>query len=269
MYKLSAVEEGDLELINNSLDSPIEVDETPWHEANNIWKQRIPWYPDGCFGLYRMASEGYTRRELLADAAIHTLGVVGGLLGVGALLERVAIHKPPVEVALSIALYSVSLLAMMLCSAIFNGLAWSSRIWELQLADHAGILLLIAGTYSPLMIVAGCPRVLTFVWLLASISFGAKALRSKADVIALHVPCFLAMGWAVVIVWQDVCENFTPWAQQRALLGGVLYTLGLIPWAANTWEFHNALWHAFVLAASACFFSVQFFEVSEHTSFLQ
>merc|ERR1712061_955682 len=103
------------------------------------------------------------------------------------------------------------------------------HIWALQLADHAGILLLIAGSYSPFMTMASCPRTLCFVWAVALVSITAKASRSRLDKEAFHVPCFLMMGWCALVVWRDVISFFAPWAQASAVLGGVLYTVGLIP----------------------------------------
>lgn len=70
-------------------------------------------------------------------------------------------------------------------------------------------------------------------------------------------------GGAVVTAYSDVLVSLTPWAQRMCLLGGVLYTVGLIPWAANGLEYHNAIWHLFVLAASGCFFAVQILEVAQ------
>merc|ERR1719421_1356919 len=137
---------------------------------------------------------------------------------------------------------------MLCCSAVFNGLAWSRHIWALQLCDHTGILLLIAGTYTPMMTFVCCPISLIFVWSLAVFSFTAKASRSRLDVVALHVPCFLLMGWSCVLIWKDLVEVFTYWACGMCLAGGLFYTLGLVPWAISKLEFHNAIWHVFVLA---------------------
>ena len=113
----------------------------------SFWRQRFPWYPDHCFGPYRPLASGYSRRELAADGIVHVLGLALSLIGIGALMTLVLIHDPPSEIVLSLGVYSFSLITMLLCSACFNGLAWSKHLWRLQLADHAGILILIAGTY--------------------------------------------------------------------------------------------------------------------------
>ncbi|EOD27064.1 hypothetical protein EMIHUDRAFT_203601 [Emiliania huxleyi CCMP1516] len=228
------------------------------------WRETVAWYPDGIFGPYRPPSTGYSRRELLADGVVHVAGVALGFVGVGALLATQAAKRPPAEVVGALLVYCASLLAMLLCSATFNGLAWSKpHLWALQLADHTGILLLIAGTYCPIMAMACCPRTLVFVWGLALTSFAVKASRSRLDVVNVHVPLFIMMGWAVVSAWGDVMGALTPWAQSMCLAGGLLYTVGLVPWAVNRLEYHNAVWHVFVLAASGCFFAVQLLEVAQ------
>ena len=162
-------------------------------------------------------------------------------------------------------MYAFSLVCMLFCSATFNMMVatWKKSTWELQLADHLGILLLIAGTYTPFMLHACSPRVLAFVWLVGLLSFVAKASRSKTlDVVQLHVPCFLAMGWACTMTWTAVSQTITPWAIRRLVVGGCLYTGGLVPWACNFVEFHNAIWHVCVLAASAVFYSVVYHELA-------
>ena len=170
----------------------------------------------------------------------------------------------PAPLAAGLGLYALSLVCMLFCSATFNMMVatWKKSTWELQLADHLGILLLIAGTYTPFMLHACSPRVLAFVWLVGAVSFAAKASKSPLDVVQLHVPCFLAMGWACTMTWTAVSQTITPWAIRRLVIGGCLYTGGLVPWACNFVEFHNAIWHVCVLAASAVFYSVVYHELA-------
>lgn len=100
-------------------------------------------------------------------------------------------------------------------------------------------------------------------------SFTAKASGSYLDLLALHVLCFLAMGWACVASWADVSGALSPQALQGLLLGGTLYTVGLLPWACQRLEYHNAIWHGFVLAASAVFYWVIYNEVAMPSAFWQ
>lgn len=230
---------------------------------NRYWSECIPWYPDGCFGPYRSNAYGYSRRELAADGATHVIGITLGCVAVVMLIVSGVVHKPPVEVTVALSVYGAGLLCMLCCSAVFNGLAWTKHIWALQLCDHIGILFLIAGSYTPIMTFACCPRTLAFVWVLAVVSMVAKASRSRLDVVQFHVPIFLLMGWSCMAIWKDVVAVLTPWACRGCVVGGILYTVGLVPWAINKLEFHNAIWHVFVLAASACFLAVMYHEISQ------
>jgi hemolysin III len=230
--------------------------------AAGYWRERIPWYPKTVFGPYRM--RGYSRRELVADGVVHAAGCVLGLAAAALLVPRVLVVETPALLACGLALYALSLVTMLFCSATFNMMvrSWTECTRELQLADHLGILLLISGTYTPFLMHACSPRTLAFVWVVGLISFVAKASRSPLDVVQLHVPCFLAMGWACTMTWPAVTATITPWAIRHMFIGGCLYTGGLVPWACNSLEFHNAIWHVCVLAASAMFYSVVYHELA-------
>ena len=231
----------------------------------SYWASSIPWYPDACFGPYRKPAVGYSRRELLADGIVHSIGLIGGAAAMLHLFGSMSAQLP-VGVEFSIYLYAASFLLMLCCSSLWNGLAWHTKYLRLlQLADHAGILILICGSYSPMMISACHPRLLCLNWALACMSAVVKASKSRLDAVWFHIPLFVSMGWSVVGVWEAFWSHFSPWAKERCVLAGVLYTVGLLPWAANRIEGHNALWHMFVLAGSAAFYSVILHEVGQAT----
>lgn len=232
---------------------------------HSYWKETLPWYPDGCFGPYRSAKLGYSRRELAADFSVHIFGMCAGSVGVVLLSIRALMSSEvSAQLCAGILLYAASLQSMLCCSAVFNMKvgSWPHRLWALQLADHTGILFLIAGSYTPFMLAFDRPRILGFVWSVGLFSFVAKATSSPLDVVPVHVACFLAMGWAMVAIWDDFVQYSTAWSFPLIVFGGVLYTIGLAPWACSFLEFHNAIWHIFVLAASAVFFVVIYSEVA-------
>lgn len=229
----------------------------------SYWEEYIPWYPDGCFGPYRSNKIGYSRRELVADMAIHVVGLVVGFAGCIALLMTASENDVSLELQQSLKVYCVSLMTMLSCSFVFNSFAWSSHIWLLQLFDHIGIVFLIAGSYTPIMTFFCCPRTLAFVWIMALVTFTIKASRSRFDVTQVHVPIFLFMGWCIVALWRIALPASTHWGMAVCFTGGVFYTVGLIPWATNVIEFHNAIWHVFVLAGSTCIFAFIYNEVAQ------
>ena len=233
------------------------------------WRAQIAWYPDGCFGPYRSPAVGYSRRELAADMIVHALGVAGGAAASLYLLSSLD-QGLPAPILNAIRVYLASLMTMLVCSATFNALAWKrEHLRMLQLADHIGILCLICGSLTPMMIHAGCTTLLGLNWTAACVSATIKASGSALDVVALHVPLFVGMGWSVVVVWEDFWVHFTPWAKEMCVLTGLLYCAGLVPWACNRLEGHNALWHFFVLVASSTFYLVVLLELSRPSAWMQ
>lgn len=222
--------------------------------APGPWKDTIEWYP-----LQRF----YSRRELASDFLVHAVGILLAAAGNLLLALRLWDLRPPPEIVGSVALYGFTLLAMISCSAVYNSgqVVWKHRAVELSQADHAGIVLLIVGTYTPLMACTCAWRLLSFVWAVGVFDIAAKASRGWLDRLPLHVVCFLLMGWSVLIAWESVAANFSRWACQMFVTGGVLYTVGLVPWGIRRLEGHVAIWHVFVIAASSAFFSVVYTEV--------
>mmetsp|Transcript_26073 Transcript_26073/g.78257 ORF Transcript_26073/g.78257 Transcript_26073/m.78257 type:complete len:289 (-) Transcript_26073:37-903(-) len=227
-----------------------------------FWTQRIRWYPDGCFGPYRAEHLGYSRRELMLDAAVHVVGLAVFSACSGALLHALCAYAPSDATKVSLLFYVCSVLMMISCSFVFNISAWSRRwIWSLQLADHLGIHAEIVGTGTALLVHCGKPRQLAAVWALAVASVGVKGLRvTRYDIIHFHIPLFLLQGLAVV---HGICTSdaLSTRALCQAVCGGLILAVGLAPWALSKYEFHNALWHVHVLAGSGVLFHVIFHEL--------
>lgn len=211
--------------------------------------ERISWYE---------GKRQYSRRELLADACVHLIGVSASVTASSALLVQLAQPlspaQPPLQPAVRLALqwYSGCLPTMWLSSAVYNGFAWSepTRLRRLKLLDHAGICVMIVGSMAPFMALCGCFRLLTALTTFAVANVAQMAAMPN-EVGALHLVAFLAMGWCMACVREHLQVALSPWAQQRCLLGGALYTTGLVPFASSRLEFHTAIWHLHVLAACA------------------
>ena len=223
------------------------------------WDERIDWY----LGSVKQERK-YSRRELALDFYIHSVGLILAILGCVAIANRLAVRKPPQIMIFSVCLYAVSLVSMLACSLLFNsGQAyWYNQRWTLRSLDHAGICLLIVGTYTPTMAVACTMRTMAFVWTIGIVSTAIKWSRGSLDRTSVHLVFFLAMGWACVLVWEHLTNALSSWATQLVLIGGSIYTIGLIPWALlKPMEYHICVWHTFVIVASGCFFAVVYVEI--------
>lgn len=194
----------------------------------------------------------YTRSERVADGSMHAIGVTGAVLGAIMLLVWSAPVASPWEVT-AIAVYAITLVGTFTASAFYHMTPWENIRPVLRRIDHAAIYLKIAGTYTPLVVMIGSGLayvVLAIVWALAVIGMVLKLVFwSKPG--QFGPALYLIMGWmSVVLVWSS--WEALPFGY--ILAGGLLYTVGVLFHAARNMKFANAIWHGFVVAASACFF---------------
>ena len=162
-------------------------------------------------------------------------------------------------------IYVVSLLVMLGMSAAYHRLARTpaARRW-MQRLDHAGIYVLIAGTYVPMTIVAmplawGIP-VLSVIASAALVGIIVK-LTGFARLQRLAYVLYPAMGWAVVIALPVLFDSLTGVQFSLVVAGGLVYTMGIPvlmfrrpdPWP-RTFGYHE-IWHLFVIVAAALHFA--------------
>ncbi|MEM5470691.1 hemolysin III family protein [Hoeflea sp. AS60] len=206
----------------------------------------------------------YTRSERIADGSMHAIGVTGSLLGAVLLLVWSAEVASPWEIA-AVAIYAVTLIATFTASAFYHMTPWESIRPVLRRIDHAAIYLKIAGTYTPLVVMIGgglAYVVLGIVWAMAIIGMTLKLVFWSTP--GRFGPLlYLVMGWmSIILVWTSWAE--LPFAY--ILAGGLLYTVGVVFHASKTMKFANAIWHGFVIAASACFFAAITFLATQQGS---
>ncbi len=148
---------------------------------------------------------------------------------------------------------------MLGCSALYNLAATGSRKALLRRFDHAAIFMMIAGTYTPvaLLAVGGASgrALLAVVWTGAAGGIALKLLAPRRFE-RVSVAAYLLLGWAGLAALDPLLAALPP--RDLALLagGGLLYSLGVAVHLSTGLPYHNALWHALVLAAAACHYAV-------------
>jgi len=201
----------------------------------------------------------YDRAEVIADGIVHALGVALGVAGVLSLLVQVAAAQSPAQITAAL-IYGAGLLTVLCLSAIYNLWPISPTKWVLRRFDHAAIYLLIASTYTPFLTYITDPaasRLLGGVWVTACVGMILK-LTYPAHFERLSILLYLGLGWSGALIYEQVIVGLSPVTLRLLTVGGVLYSAGVV---FHLWErlrFHNALWHAFVLAAAACHFCAVF-----------
>lgn len=195
----------------------------------------------------------YDRTEIVADAIVHGLGVVAGLAATIVLVALAAGRVGPWELT-SVLTYGGALLAMLVASALYNLWPVSPVKWVLRRFDHSAIYLLIAGTYtafiSQMRVGLELIVLLAGIWLTA-LAGSALKLRFPGRFERLSVVLYLVTGWSGLMAYEALTA--LPGSAVRLIVvGGVLYTVGVIFHAWRSLRFQNAIWHAFVLAAAGC-----------------
>ena len=204
-------------------------------------------------------SARYTAGEEIANSATHSAGLLLSIAGLAVMLQR-AIEFGDIWHRISSAIFGGSLITLYASSAVYHGIRNKSTKLKLQLVDHSAIYVLIAGTYTPFMLVnLRGPwgwSVLAIVWSLAIVGivfeFKPGPPRKKVTV-GLSV----AMGWCGVVVAGPMLRAVETDGLLLILLGGILYTTGIGFYLWRSLRHHHAVWHLFVLAGSAAhYFSV-------------
>jgi len=203
----------------------------------------------------------YTRSERVADGSMHAIGVTGALIGAILLLVWSAQIASPWEIT-AVSVYAITLMATFTASAFYHMTPWESIRPVLRRIDHAAIYLKIAGTYTPLVVMIGSGLayiVLAIIWALAVIGMTLKLVFWSTPG-RFGPALYLIMGWmSIVLIWSSWTELPLGWI----VAGGLLYTVGVVFHAAKNMKFANAIWHGFVIAASACFFVAITFLVTQ------
>jgi len=183
----------------------------------------------------------------------HGVGLLLSIVGLYFLLEK-SIKNPDKLFFICALIYGLSLTFMYLCSTLYHYYYNTKYKNSLRLADHISIYFLIAGSYTPgllLKLNEGLGVYLFFlVWGIAIFGMFFKIFfLNKFEKFSLAL--YLIMGWLIVVDFNSLITYFNSDALLLMILGGVLYTVGTIFYSLEKIKYNHAIWHLFVLAGSA------------------
>lgn len=198
----------------------------------------------------------YTSFEELLHASSHGAGVLLSIAGLSWMLYLSIGVDDPWRIAASL-VYGVSLIALFLASTLYHALHASKHTHVYKLIDHCAIYILIAGTYTPFLLVS--MRDTTGWWMFAAIWTLATAgiigkLWFRHRYPRLSLAGYLLMGWLVVLASPKIAGAIGAEGMTWLIAGGIAYTVGAAFYVARRISYHHTIWHLFVLAGGACHF---------------
>lgn len=205
------------------------------------------------------SAQRYTAGEELANSLTHGFGIVLSLCGAIALLLAARASTAPLALA-ACAIYALTLVLLYTASTLYHSRAWPDAKALLQTLDHIAIFLLIAGTYTPFVLItlrgAWGWSLFGITWALAllGVVFELSALRRFRRV---QIALYIAMGWIGLVAIGPLIAALPAAGLWLVFGGGAVYTLGVVFYRMRRLRYHHALWHLFVLGGSV----LQYFAV--------
>ena len=215
-------------------------------------------------GKLSPSPHGYPWAEEIANSLSHGVGLVFGIVGLVLLLVQATGDNASAMAITSYSLYGGSMILLYLASTLYHAIPHQKAKYWLKKLDHCAIYLLIAGTYTPFLLIGlNSPLakgLMAVIWGLALFGVIFKlAFAHRFEVLSLVT--YLTMGWLSLIVIYQLATTLSLGGVILLALGGVIYTLGVIFYASKRFRFGHAIWHGFVLGGSACHFLAIYFYV--------
>lgn len=205
----------------------------------------------------------YSLREERLNSLTHGIGAAMSLVGTLALVIAASRLGDGWKV-LSFSIFGASLILLYSASTLYHASRdplWRQR-WKML--DHCAIFLLIAGTYTPFLLVnlRGGSGWLLFavVWGLAVAGIALKLIYGHRYRV-LRVMVYLFMGWLIVFAGSELTTHISPLGMQLTVGGGIIYTLGVVFYLADRLPYNHAIWHLFVVGGSLCHFYAIYYSV--------
>lgn len=199
----------------------------------------------------------YSRAERFSDGVVHILGLTLAALAVPALIVLSLFSEAGSTAVVGASVYGGTLILMLTFSALCNMV--NSHRWQglLRRLDHSAIYMKIAGTYTPFTLLSGGQALglLVGLWMAAALGLSLKMLVPPWRLRWLALALYLGMGWAAAYAGGPMLAGLSGPVLILMMIGGAIYTIGVVFFLMQRLPFHNTIWHVFVLTGSAIFFA--------------
>lgn len=198
----------------------------------------------------------YTKGEEIMNMVTH---IVGGALAI-AVLVLCVLRSAGSGLARSVvgsSIYGGSMVLLYCVSSVYHGLHPHTGKKVMQVIDHCTIYLLIAGTYTPILLTGFVPAYPWIGWGLLSAQWAMAALAVTLTAIDLKkytvfsMICYIGMGWGIIFFLKQAIDVMTLPGFYLLLSGGIAYTIGAVLYGIGSKKpWFHAVFHIFVVLGS-------------------
>ncbi|WP_418638798.1 PAQR family membrane homeostasis protein TrhA [Winogradskyella sp.] len=203
-----------------------------------------------------------TKLEEQLNAWTHGFGALLGVIALVLLIVD-SNHLKPWSL-FSVIVYGLSIIILFLASTFYHAVEGEKRKHYFRIVDHISIYLLIAGTYTPVLLISLTNSLgwLLFwvVWGIAGFGVVLKLFfTGRFEVFSTLL--YLVMGWLIVFDFTNVSEALGSNGILWLYAGGLLYTVGIVFYAIRRIPYNHVIWHLFVLGGAICHFFMIYLHV--------
>ena len=202
-----------------------------------------------------------SRFEEKLNAQTHGLGA---LLGIVALILLIIFDTHKTAYSLfSVIVYGISIIILFTASTLYHSVKDERKKHYFRIVDHVSIYLLIAGTYTPVLLISlnhSLGWTLFYVvWGIALFGIVLKLFfTGKFEIFSTLL--YLVMGWLIIFDFTNLAKVFGE-GILFLFAGGLAYTVGIVFYAIHRIPYNHVIWHLFVLAGAIFHFFMIFFYV--------
>jgi hemolysin III len=190
---------------------------------------------------------------------------IGAAFGIAALVLLIVFNTHKSDWSLfSVVLYGISIIILFMASTFYHSVKGEKRKHYFRIVDHISIYFLIAGTYTPVCLIAleqSLGWTLFFVvWGIAAFGVILKLFfTGRFEIFSTLL--YLVMGWLIIFDFAHLSDTMGDGGILFLFAGGLAYTVGIVFYAIQKIPFNHVIWHLFVLAGAICHFFMIFLYV--------
>ncbi|RHW33386.1 hemolysin D [Lysinibacillus yapensis] len=197
-----------------------------------------------------IAESGYSKKEEFWNATTHGIGALSAIPATLLLVHKAQASNSTIEL-MSYIIFGISMFCLYFASTLYH--SWPKHKTLLKKLDHCSIFLLIAGTYTPVALIAIGGKV---GWILFSIEWGLALMGILFKMYFVHrfkrlsLFVYIGMGWLAIVFYEPLLNHISINGFLLLMAGGLSYTIGTIFYKNKKIPYNHAIWHLFVLAGS-------------------